>query len=199
MSTVIHCPSCNRNLRVPPNLLGQKVKCPSCTAVFVAEQPSGEEPVLEFAQEETPSQPSRPREIPASEQDDAEAPPPRRRRPSTRPEEDYDEEFSAEEEYDEPRRTGRRRRRRDMRPHRGTLILILGILSFVCLGFVFGPMAWIMGNNDLKEMRAGRMDPEGEGLTNGGRICGMISTILTIASVFLVCLWGLLAVILAHR
>jgi hypothetical protein len=34
-----------------------------------------------------------------------------------------------------------------------------------------------MGNADLKEMRAGRMDAEGEGVTNAGRICGMISTI----------------------
>jgi hypothetical protein len=81
----------------------------------------------------------------------------------------------------------------DMRPHRGSLILTLGILSFFCFGFILGPMAWIMGSNDLKEMRAGRMDPEGEGVTNAGRICGMIATILILGSVFIVCLWGILA------
>jgi hypothetical protein len=57
------------------------------------------------------------------------------------------------------------------------MILAFGILGwFVC--FIFGIMAWTMGNNDLKEMREGRMDPEGESLTNIGRILGMISCIL---------------------
>jgi hypothetical protein len=63
-----------------------------------------------------------------------------------------------------------------MQPHRGTLILVLGILSLVVCGFL-GPVAWIMGGGDLKEMRAGRMDPSGEGSTNAGRICGMISSV----------------------
>ena len=82
-----------------------------------------------------------------------------------------------------------------MKPHRGVLILILGILAFVTgFGFVFGPIAWIMGNNDLKEIRAGRMDPEGESLTNIGRILGMVATILTIVAVVLVCGLALLGV-----
>jgi hypothetical protein len=33
-----------------------------------------------------------------------------------------------------------------------------------------------MGNSDLAEIRAGRMDPEGEGLTQAGRIIGIIGT-----------------------
>ena len=37
-----------------------------------------------------------------------------------------------------------------------------------------------MGNSDLVEMRAGRMDPEGEGVTQAGRICGMIGTGLNV-------------------
>jgi hypothetical protein len=39
-----------------------------------------------------------------------------------------------------------------------------------------------MGNSDMKEIRAGRMDPEGESLTNIGRILGMICTILMVVS-----------------
>jgi hypothetical protein len=39
-------------------------------------------------------------------------------------------------------------------------------------------MSWIMGNNDLQEIRAGRMNREGEGQTNAGRICGIIGTVL---------------------
>ena len=66
-----------------------------------------------------------------------------------------------------------------MKPHRGQLIMILGILSFVVCGPVLGPMAWIMGNNDLKEMQAGTMDPN----TKVGKICGMIATILSICGI----------------
>jgi hypothetical protein len=66
-----------------------------------------------------------------------------------------------------------------LRPHRGGLILALGILGLVCC-FICGIIAWVMGSNDLKEMAAGRMDPSGQGLTQGGKICGMISVILQI-------------------
>jgi hypothetical protein len=37
------------------------------------------------------------------------------------------------------------------------------------------------GNEDIRKMRAGVMDPEGQGMTEAGRICGMIATILSIA------------------
>jgi len=66
-----------------------------------------------------------------------------------------------------------------MKPHRGTLILVLGILGLV----VCGPLAivaWIMGAGDLKEMDAGTMDPSGRGTTQAGKICGMIGTILLV-------------------
>jgi len=76
-------------------------------------------------------------------------------------------------------------------PHRGTLILVLGILSLVVCALL-GPVAWIMGNADLKEMKAGRMDPSGEGSTNAGKICGMIATILIAVGVVI----GILSVIL---
>ena len=66
-----------------------------------------------------------------------------------------------------------------LRPHRGTLILVLGILGIVCC-FICGIIAWVMGSNDLKEMSAGRMDASGQGLTQAGKICGMVSVILQI-------------------
>ncbi len=81
-----------------------------------------------------------------------------------------------------------------MKPHRGTLILVLGILSLVVCAFL-GIPAWIMGNNDLKEMDAGTMDAAGRGNTNAGRICGMIGTILRIVSLLaLVAFFGFMAV-----
>ena len=64
-----------------------------------------------------------------------------------------------------------------MKPHRGTLILVLGILSIIICGLL-GIPAWLMGNRDLAEMTAGTMDGSGRSTTNAGRICGMIGTIL---------------------
>ena len=57
------------------------------------------------------------------------------------------------------------------------MILIFGILGLLVCG-PLGIAAWIMGNNDLKEMAAGTMDPSGRGTTQAGKICGMIATIL---------------------
>ncbi len=69
-----------------------------------------------------------------------------------------------------------------MKPHRGTLVLVLGILGLVLCG-PLGIAAWVMGNGDIKQMDAGLMDPSGRSTTNAGRICGMIATILTIIAV----------------
>ena len=64
-----------------------------------------------------------------------------------------------------------------MQPHKGTMILVFGILGLlVC--FPFGIVAWVMGNTDLKAMDAGTMDPEGRGLTQAGKILGIIGTLL---------------------
>ncbi len=64
-----------------------------------------------------------------------------------------------------------------MKPHRGTLILVFGILSLVMCA-PLGIVAWIMGSGDLKQMDAGAMDPSGRSATNAGRICGIIATAL---------------------
>ena len=72
-----------------------------------------------------------------------------------------------------------------MKPHRGTLILVLGILGIVICG-PLGVVAWILGNSDLKEIDAGAMDPEGRSLTQAGKICGIIASILLIVSILAV-------------
>jgi len=66
-----------------------------------------------------------------------------------------------------------------MAPHRGTLVLVLGILGLVCC-IICGIVAWVFGNTDLREMDAGRMDPSGRGLTQAGKILGIISVVLAI-------------------
>jgi hypothetical protein len=64
-----------------------------------------------------------------------------------------------------------------MKPHRGTLILVFGILSLtICAPL--GIAAWVMGTDDLDEMDTGTRDPAGRGMTQTGKICGIISTVL---------------------
>jgi len=59
--------------------------------------------------------------------------------------------------------------RRPYRPHRGGLILTIGIVGmFTC--FIFGLAGWAMATRDLEEMRAGRMDPAGRELTRTGQL-----------------------------
>ena len=63
---------------------------------------------------------------------------------------------------------------------------MLAILGWtVCQ--IFSPFAWSMGASDLREMRAGRMDNSGYGMTQAGVVLGIIGTILLIvAAVFIV-------------
>lgn len=64
-------------------------------------------------------------------------------------------------------------------PGRGTLILVLGILSVVMLGFVTGIPAWVMGHGDLKKIKAGVIAAAEEGLTKAGMILGIIGTAIS--------------------
>jgi predicted Zn finger-like uncharacterized protein len=175
---LVSCPECRRKLRVPEELLGKQVKCPTCGHTFeahltamTAPPPEGEPP---------------PRTSPVARRrrEDEEEDRPRRRRPR-----------EAEDDEDEDEYDRGRRRRRDYQPHRAGLILALGITSLFFAHIILGPIAWILGNSDLREMRAGRMDPEGEGSTNAGRICGIIGTAM--GALGLLCCVGYFAFIAA--
>ena len=67
------------------------------------------------------------------------------------------------------------------KPHRGGLILALGIVGLLLCGFA-GIAAWIMGNRDLAEMDAGVMDASGRGMTQAGRVIGIITVVLNVLS-----------------
>lgn len=66
-----------------------------------------------------------------------------------------------------------------LKPHRGGGILALGIVGIVPC-FICGIIAWVMAKKDLAEMAAGKMDPAGQGMTNAGKICGIVG----------VCFWS---------
>jgi hypothetical protein len=82
-------------------------------------------------------------------------------------------------------------------PHRGGLILALGLLGLIIGCPAFSLMAWIMGSHDLAEIRAGRMDPTGHGLTQVGYILGLILSLLTLFSCGLAMLIAFFAAIAA--
>ena len=161
MAEIINCPACARKLHVPESFYGQTVQCPECAHQFVADPHAS-------SVQTTPPGPKAP-----PQEDEL----PRRRRP------DYDDDL--DDDFDE-----RRPLRRPGIPHRGGTILALGIISLVIFPYttvVCGPLAWIMGNADLAEIRAGRMDQGGEGMVQAGRVLGMISTILMLAGIVLLC------------
>ncbi|MEM9410262.1 MAG: serine/threonine-protein kinase [Planctomycetota bacterium] len=66
------------------------------------------------------------------------------------------------------------------KPHRGVLMLSMGVLSLVftfpCfIGVIIGIITWVYAQNDLAEMREGIRDPAGNNLTQAGRVLAMIS------------------------
>jgi len=78
-----------------------------------------------------------------------------------------------------------------MKPHRGAAILALGIIGIV-LCFITGIIAWVMGSGDLREMKEGFRDPEGEDLTRAGMICGIVGTCLALLGI----LWYVIVVMI---
>lgn len=178
MPEFISCPQCQRKLRVPDELMGQPVKCPTCNSAFTAEPPGAPLP----AGLPRPEEPWRPR---------AEQPRPPEPRRRSRYADDYEDDAprGRYEDDDFPRR---RHAYADYAPHRGTTVLVLGILSLVLwigcgiVALILGIIAWVMGNSDLAEIRAGRMDPEGESATNAGRVCGIISVVGGLVLIFFV-------------
>jgi hypothetical protein len=77
-------------------------------------------------------------------------------------------------------------------PHRGGTVLTLGILGIVgaaVFAFCFPLLvvnlfltlpAWLMGQSDLRAMKAGAMNREGRGMTLAGFILGIFGTVGTL-------------------
>lgn len=61
--------------------------------------------------------------------------------------------------------------------NKGTIALVLGIVGIVCCGFL-GPVAWILGKQELAAIAAGQAPAAGEGIAKAGMILGIIATVL---------------------
>lgn len=152
MREVLFCPGCQRRLQLPDEAYGKAVQCPSCQRVFTAE------PALQSTTGAPTVKPltAVPRPVADYDKDD-DRPRPRRR--------DDDRPYN-------PRRPV---------PHRGGEILTFGLLAVLpcpLTSIIFGLIAWMMANSDLVEMRSGRMDRDGEGLTQAGRALAIIGIVL---------------------
>lgn len=66
-----------------------------------------------------------------------------------------------------------------LQPHRGGMILALGLISWL-LCPLLGLAPWLMGKTDLAAMKAGTMDRSGEGMTTAGLWIGLIALIMSI-------------------
>lgn len=73
------------------------------------------------------------------------------------------------------------------KPSNGVTILVLGIMSIVVCGPILGPIAWVMGNQSLRDIRMGIMDPRDEGMVVAGRIMGIVMTCLALLAVIAYC------------
>lgn len=60
---------------------------------------------------------------------------------------------------------------------KATTVLVLGILGIVICS-VLAPIAWYMGNEEVRAIDAGRRDPTNRSSANAGRILGIVGTVL---------------------
>jgi hypothetical protein len=206
MPEIIHCPSCNRRLRLPDNLQNQPVQCPTCGQTFTATATgaSAPDPGPESARPSPPAgegyglQPEA--TDPSAVRGERVACP--ACGASNAVEEEHclrcgAELAEEEEEEDDEDEEGDQEKtwqygygvRRDAEPHRGPLILTLAIISLAMVGFSCFPVglplgicAWSLGQSDLARMERRQMDVRGRSLTHAAWICGIIGTVLN-------CLW----------
>jgi phage FluMu protein Com len=191
MTIEFHCPHCDKLLKTADDKAGVSAKCPGCGEPVMVPSVAESNSLFDQSFSSPPSNPAAAGRVPAS----AESADGNSDAGATRDCPMCGERIKAAAtrcRYCGEELTNKRFGGSGLAPHRGGLILALGIIGlamlFLCVlcapfGIVSLPLgiaAWVMGNNDLREMSAGRMDPSGERLTQSGKIIGIICCGLTL-------------------
>jgi DNA-directed RNA polymerase subunit RPC12/RpoP len=164
------CTNCKKTLRVPDEHLGKKARCPACQAIVII-QSTDLTDVGNLQNNETELRFLHPESAVSPERPSATKPNP----------------YSIGS-YPTSRQQSA--------PHRGGLILTLGILAFTCNLFLIpGIAAWVMGSSDLKQMKAGLMAREGETMTMIGMVLGIISVVFPLIMIVFYVVFALFMVI----
>ena len=65
-----------------------------------------------------------------------------------------------------------------VKAHRGVMLLVFGLLGTPV--WIFGAVAWVLGDRDLKAMAEGKRDPSGERLTKAGKVLGIVGLVMNL-------------------
>jgi ribosomal protein S27E len=172
MAIEMGCTGCGQTLRVADEHAGKKARCPACGTIVQIPSP-GDAATLQPEFDKPPA--------------DAPVPTPEFNPFADLPEVNVGRSVSPMSPPSSPFFA--------TKPHRGGLILTLGILGIVlsmpglcCPLLALGSLpcgisAWIMGASDLAEIRAGRMDFNGRGMTSAGVTLGIVGTVLGVLTV----------------
>jgi predicted Zn finger-like uncharacterized protein len=142
MPEIVNCPQCERKLRVPDNLLGQLVKCPTCSTTFTASAaPAEAAPLVPESAAPAPAPPPPPPAAPYPKYDmpapQAGAPYPRYDLPPPYPGASSQQPRYADQgpplDFDDPRERRRQLRPAAMSAVAGPAIalLVVGIIGIV--------------------------------------------------------------------
>jgi len=180
MPIELGCTGCGQTLRVGDEHAGKRARCPKCgTIVQIPDTGTAAAP-LPSSSASSPLSPSAESPFGPSASSPLTSSAPSPESPavpasgSSNPFADRPDETS--NPYQSPTYSGYSPRSH-LAPHRGGMILAFGIIGLLCCQ-VFGIVAWVMGANDIKEIRGGRMDPSGLGMTQAGMIIGIVATVL---------------------
>jgi hypothetical protein len=168
MPEIVKCPDCNRSLRVPEDLLGKTVRCPSCQVTFKAqagpaEPPAPPLPKMEIEEDEERAVTRKPRRKTFEDHDD-----------SDQEREEPDEpEWEDELEEDRPAPRKRKGRKGEWRKVRtGLTLILIGIFTqLVALLFIVIGLIVVMGGIANAGPQGGGPGPGANaGLVGGGLV-----------------------------
>jgi hypothetical protein len=77
---------------------------------------------------------------------------------------------------------------------KATMAVVMGVLGIICCGFL-APVAWYLGNEELKSIDAGRISETNRGMAQVAKILGIIGSILLALTLLWILFFGGMAVL----